>query len=143
MNPIAYRVLRAPLRSLAFAIFGLIALMHASDVIAGVLGAQVAGVFAFVMLLAFGACAAYGAWFARDHSLAEAPLLHRLGAAHLSFVVILVVCGLAAFDGPGGLPSATALAIASISLWRIREESIDGPQSPTPLLRDSDVARAH
>ncbi|WP_228389422.1 hypothetical protein [Cumulibacter manganitolerans] len=143
MNPIAYRVVRAPLRSLAFLVLGLAALMNSSDAVGAVLGKRVAGVFAFVMLLAFGACAAYGAWFAREHSLAEAPLLHRLGAAHLSFVVILVVCVLAPFGGSGGLASAIGLALASLSLWRIREESIDGPRDRTPLLRDSDVARAH
>lgn len=141
MNPIAYRVMRAPGRSLAFAIFGLMSLMNASGTLDHYAGPVVAALVPFALFLALGAIAAYGAWFARDHSESESSWMHRLGLRHVSLAVIVVVCTLASLN-EAGLLAAAGFALTAVSLLRIRQDSsTDRPKRSGAVISDAQVAQ--
>lgn len=142
MNPIAYRVMRAPVRSLVFAVLALLALMHASGTIDRLIGPAVSGVLAFVLLIAVAAFIAYGAWYSRDHRSIEAPFAHRMSLGHAGFAAITVLCVLAAFSPVAGLVIAIALAALAFSLRSIHEDAATAESEHRPLLSDSQIAQA-
>ena len=76
------RVLMAPLRSLAFAIFGSIALAHASESVAALTNQAVAGIFPFATLLALGTAASWMSWRERySHGDDDTAAYTRYGSA--------------------------------------------------------------
>lgn len=141
MNPIAYRVVRAPLRSLLFGLLGLAALMYASATLARYAGPSVSGIIPFLLLVVLGGIAAYGAWYARDHRQPQPPAQGRLSLAHAGLLLIGALCALSALDTAMGLMIALALALAAISLARVREERLLAAQRHEPVLSDAEVAR--
>lgn len=141
MNPIAYRVVMAPARSLAFALLGLLTLGYASSTLDWMVGPSISGVVPFVVLGALAAVSAYGAWFARDHRESESPVLHRLGLVHASFGLIAAVCIVASFSIAGAI-AATAFALVAYSLLGIRPASvIRSRHDNSAVISDAHVAQ--
>lgn len=142
MNPIAYRVVRAPLRSLVFAVLAILALTRASWTIDRLTGPAIAGVIAFLLLVAVAGFIAHSAWYARDHRAVEGPIAHRMSLGHAGFLVIAVLCVLAAFSPVSGPVIALALAVLAFSLRGVHEDSATATSEHRPLLSDSQIARA-
>ncbi|WP_106848560.1 hypothetical protein [Blastococcus sp. Marseille-P5729] len=142
MNPIAYRVVRAPVRSIVFALLALLALMHASGTIDRLTGPAVSSVLAFLLIVAAAGFLAFNAWYARDHRSIDPPLARRMRLGRAGFLAIAALCGLAALSPVAGPLVAIALAGLAFSLRGVHEDATIAAREHRPLLTDSQIAQA-
>lgn len=143
VSPI-YRLVQAPLRSLAFVVFGGLTLAHASETLGALTTQAAAGVFPFVVLIALAATAALVSWRERHAADDGCRDLARY-APRVALGLLVIVCVLSAFGPRGGIGSALAFALLGFSLWRVspdRSRLIE-VHTKKSLISDSHVSAAH
>ncbi|GAB3305883.1 hypothetical protein EK0264_05215 [Epidermidibacterium keratini] len=134
-----YRIVAAPLRSLAFAIFGGLALAHASVSVAWLTNQATAGIFPFAVLVALGTTASWLSWRERyTHGDDEALVRYAVRSA---LVLIAVVCLLSAFSPNGGLITALVFGALTVSLVRVRPDYSQLEKLTAPGARRSSHAK--
>lgn len=133
------RVLMAPLRSLAFAIFGSIALAHASESVAALTNQAVAGIFPFATLLALGTAASWMSWRERYSHGDDDTAVQRV--VRTAFALIAAVCLLSALNPNGGLVTALVFAALTVSLARVRPDYSQLERITAPQARHSSAAK--
>lgn len=138
VSPFA-RIVMAPLRSLAFTIFGGIVLAQASVTVGALSNEAIAGIFTFGVLVALGFIAAWASWRERYGNRDDEALVEY--AVRASLVLIAVVCGLAAFAANGGIFAAGVFAALTWSLSRVRPDESGFDSLNTAAARHSSAAR--